>query len=197
MAIVHQPSTDIFNLFDRIYLLAGGREVYQGETENVYDYFKMIGREIPPYTNPADQLIKIMHAKEKPTKEDIRGQNELFESYNKHLRPAIESQIPDLVKSAVALKQDKLSEFRATSFSLQFDQLLNRAFKNVIRNSTFTTVRIVQTVVIAVLLCLLYWRKTDLDYDDIRDKNSALFFICTCQFMLSIQSVLLTCNSLS
>ena len=29
IAIVHQPSTDIFTHFDRIYLLANGREVYQ------------------------------------------------------------------------------------------------------------------------------------------------------------------------
>lgn len=29
ISILHQPSTDIFTHFDRIYLLAGGREVYQ------------------------------------------------------------------------------------------------------------------------------------------------------------------------
>jgi len=29
IAIVHQPSTDIFNEFNRIYLLAAGHEVYQ------------------------------------------------------------------------------------------------------------------------------------------------------------------------
>ena len=29
ITIVHQPSTDIFNLFDRIYLLSAGKEVYQ------------------------------------------------------------------------------------------------------------------------------------------------------------------------
>ena len=29
IAIVHQPSTNIFEAFDRIYLLAAGREVYQ------------------------------------------------------------------------------------------------------------------------------------------------------------------------
>lgn len=33
MAIVHQPSTDIFNLFDRAYILANGREVYQVRSE--------------------------------------------------------------------------------------------------------------------------------------------------------------------
>ena len=79
ISIVHQPSTDIFNLFDRIYLLASGREVYQviflitlkGETDGIYDYFSMINKEIPPYTNPADQLIKIMHSKEKPDPEPV------------------------------------------------------------------------------------------------------------------------------
>ena len=29
MAIVHQPSGDIFSLFDRVYILAAGHEVYQ------------------------------------------------------------------------------------------------------------------------------------------------------------------------
>ncbi len=29
MAIVQQPSADIFNLFDKIYILSSGREVYQ------------------------------------------------------------------------------------------------------------------------------------------------------------------------
>lgn len=33
MTIVQQPSTDIYNLFDRIYLLAGGREVFQVQYE--------------------------------------------------------------------------------------------------------------------------------------------------------------------
>jgi len=29
IAIVHQPSSDIFSIFDRTYILAAGREVYQ------------------------------------------------------------------------------------------------------------------------------------------------------------------------
>ncbi len=32
MAIVQQPSADIFNLFDKIYILSSGREAYQVPT---------------------------------------------------------------------------------------------------------------------------------------------------------------------
>lgn len=154
----------------------------------------MIGREIPPYMNPADQLIKIMHAKEKPSEEDIKNQSELFDNYNKYLRNGIAEEIPELVKSAPTLSPESFAQFRSTTFGLQFQQLLIRATKNLIRNSTFTTVRIVQTLVLSVLLLLLYWRRTNDDYFDVRDRNSALFFISNCQFMLAFQCVLLTCK---
>lgn len=192
MAIVHQPSTDIFNLFDKIYLLAGGHEVYQGPTTKIYEYFASINHPIPPYTNPADQLIKVMHAKEKPDQEDLNRQKALFDNYNSLLRKEIEESMPELAKQASPLDSERLKQFRISSMSLQLHQLLGRAFRNLIRNSTFTTVRIVQTVVLSILLMLLYWRKTDFDYLGVRDKNSALFFVCNCQFMFSIQSVLLT-----
>lgn len=195
ISIVQQPNSDIFALFDRVYLVASGREVYQGPTEKIYDYFKMIGNEIPPYMNPADQLIKIMHTKEKPSEDDIKRQNQLFENYNKHLRTDIAEGIPKLTSKAPALSQEALSQFRSTTFGLQFQHLLIRASKNLIRNSTFTTVRIVQTLVLSILLLLLYWRRTNNDFSDVRDRNSALFFISNCQFMLSFQCVLLTCKS--
>ena len=194
MAIVHQPSTDIFSLFDRIYLLAAGREVYQGETEKIYDYFKMVGREIPPYTNPADQLIKLMHAKEKPDLEDIKMQNELFDCYDKHLRGGIQQDVTQLKEQTPPLDTKRLNLFRASDFLLQFNQLTIRAFKNMIRNVTFIKVRFIQIIILGILLDLLFWNKRSYDEGDVRDKNGAFFFICTLQFMLSIQSVVLTCT---
>lgn len=192
MAIVHQPSTDIFSLFDRIYLLASGHEVYQGETEKLYTYFSEIGKPIPEYTNPADQLIKLMHAKEKKEDDDIKMQNELFENYDTKLRPAIMADMKSLKEKAPPMDKHALGQFRASGFWLQFEQLMYRAFKNVIRNTTFTKVRVGQIVILGILLDILFWNKETYDEGDVRDKNGAYFFICTSQFMLAIQSVLLT-----
>ena len=134
-----------------------------------------------------------MHAKEKPDPEDIKTQNELFESYNINLRKAIEDEIPSLEAKAVPLDQQRLSKFRASTFMTQFKQLIYRAFKNLSRNTTFTRVRVGQIVVLGILMDILFWDKRGYDKGNVNDKNGAYFFICNSQLMLSIQSVLLTC----
>lgn len=154
----------------------------------------MIGHDIPPYTNPADQLIKVMHAKEKPEPEDLRMQEELFDNYNRHIRSSIEDEIAEAEKESIPLNKKRLNQFRASSFCMQFQQLMSRAFKNLLRNITFTRVRIGQVIVVGILMDILFWNKSGYGQDHVRAKGGAFFFMCTSQLMLSIQSVLLTCS---
>lgn len=193
MAIVHQPSTDIFNLFDRAYILANGREVYQGETGQICDYFKMIGKEIPPYTNPADKIIVMMHSKENPDPEDIQRQNELFDSYDKHIRLALEDEIPKLAAAAPEVDEKALKEFQAGGFCLEFRNLFIRAFKNLSRNRLATWVNFIQVLVIAGISDILFWQKGGYDYVNVREKTGAMIGACTYHFLHSINTVLLTC----
>lgn len=59
---IHQPNSDIFDLFDRIMLMVEGRFIYQGLQKEVMPYFSAIGFYCPQFTNPADYLMSIMHA---------------------------------------------------------------------------------------------------------------------------------------
>jgi len=154
----------------------------------------MIGYEIPPYTNPADQLIKVMHAKEKPDSEDIKIQEELFNNYDQHIRASIKNEVAEAGKESLPLNKERLSQFRASGFCTQSQQLTLRAVKNLLRNITFTRVRIGQVVVVGILMIILFWNRSGYDRDNVNSKNGALFFICTSQLMLSIQSVILTCT---
>lgn len=156
----------------------------------MYDYF---GDKIPPYTNPVDELIKLMHAKEKPDKSDLAKQQVLFDDYDTKLRGGILKTIQELKESSPPLDDHKLDKFRASSFSTQYGQLMIRAFRNLIRNTTFTRVRIGQIIILGALIDILFCNKNSYGEGDVRDKNGAFFFICTAQFMLAIQSVLLTC----
>ncbi|KAK1824150.1 hypothetical protein LTR12_001451 [Friedmanniomyces endolithicus] len=60
IAIIHQPREQIFYGFDQLLLLAQGRSVYSGATEDVQQYFEGLGFAFPQRSNPADTLIDII-----------------------------------------------------------------------------------------------------------------------------------------
>ena len=51
---VHTPSAKIFDMFDRVYIVAAGQCVYQGNGSNIVDYMQNIGLSCPLTYNPAD-----------------------------------------------------------------------------------------------------------------------------------------------
>ncbi|KAM8718010.1 hypothetical protein ACLKA7_004679 [Drosophila subpalustris] len=58
---IHQPSTNIFNLFNLIYVLSSGQCTYQGTPQNTVMFLKQIGLECPAYHNPADFLLECVN----------------------------------------------------------------------------------------------------------------------------------------
>ncbi|KJE97893.1 hypothetical protein CAOG_07972 [Capsaspora owczarzaki ATCC 30864] len=57
VATIHQPSSEIYHMFDELLLLADGRVMYMGELEYAVEYFGARGFSCPRYTNPADYFF--------------------------------------------------------------------------------------------------------------------------------------------
>eukprot|EP00057_Strongylocentrotus_purpuratus_P023303 XP_011677777.1 PREDICTED: protein white-like [Strongylocentrotus purpuratus] len=57
---IHQPSSQVFNMFDQLFLLADGRCVYFGERTKAVPYFSMLGYTCPDTFSPADYLIDLL-----------------------------------------------------------------------------------------------------------------------------------------
>lgn len=59
MATIHQPSSEVFHMFDRVILLAEGRVIYNGKPHDVQEYFaaEPFGVKMGQYCNPADKLL--------------------------------------------------------------------------------------------------------------------------------------------
>lgn len=57
---IHQPNSDIFEMFDRLMLLAKGKVIYFNEAQHAVDYFAKINYRCPELSNPADYFMAIM-----------------------------------------------------------------------------------------------------------------------------------------
>ena len=51
---VHQPRSDIFQLFDLVVLLSSGSAAYCGAARDMVPYFTALGHPCPRYCNPSD-----------------------------------------------------------------------------------------------------------------------------------------------
>ncbi|KAJ2824421.1 hypothetical protein FBU31_004000, partial [Coemansia sp. 'formosensis'] len=57
VTVLHQPSSDIFEIIDDILVLFEGRIVYLGERANFVGYLERLGYPCGIYTNPADHVF--------------------------------------------------------------------------------------------------------------------------------------------
>ncbi|XP_038693234.1 ABC transporter G family member 15-like isoform X2 [Tripterygium wilfordii] len=55
---IHQPSIDVFQLFDDLFLLASGETVYLGEAEAALEFFAEAGFPCPVKRDPADHFLR-------------------------------------------------------------------------------------------------------------------------------------------
>ncbi|KAF2362505.1 ABC transporter-like, partial [Trinorchestia longiramus] len=54
---IHQPSSDVFAMFDRVLLLAEGRLAYCGTSQGALTFLDSLGHKCPATFNPADFFI--------------------------------------------------------------------------------------------------------------------------------------------
>jgi ABC-type multidrug transport system ATPase subunit len=86
---IHQPNSEIYNLFDNLILMVEGRFIYQGPAQDAPDYFaRNFGLECPEFANPADYFMTIMHH-EDPV--NVKRYPHYFEAYDSQCAPAIEA----------------------------------------------------------------------------------------------------------
>jgi hypothetical protein len=59
---IHQPSTKVYNGFDQILLLSGGREAYCGLASEAPAYFEHLGWPMECNTNPAEFFLDLVNS---------------------------------------------------------------------------------------------------------------------------------------
>jgi len=61
IATIHQPSSEVWSLFDKLLLMSEGRTLYFGSSPRALAYFEQIGHPCPKLSNPADFVIGLVN----------------------------------------------------------------------------------------------------------------------------------------
>ncbi|XP_011095584.2 ABC transporter G family member 26 isoform X1 [Sesamum indicum] len=188
---IHQPSSRMFHMFDKVLLISEGYPIYYGKASDSMEYFSSL-RFVPELAmNPAEFLLDLATGQVN----DISVPEELFESqetaefekvvirylqrkYKVELEPKEKEEnhqalkVPERLQLAVQVKKDW-----TLSWSEQFTILFKRTFKERWRDY-FDQLRLIQAFGVAVLLGLLWWKSSTATEAQLRDQIGLLFYIC-------------------
>ncbi|XP_043471348.1 ATP-binding cassette sub-family G member 1-like [Leptopilina heterotoma] len=147
---IHQPSTTIYEMFDHVYMVAGGRCIYQGDPMMIVSYFSSFGLTCPKYHNPADYAMEVMCNEYGDFNRKLSvGQNS--EMKMQTWRKKQEEKIEGLKKGNVVRTMNPPSEFNKTRV------LLFRCFLRFYKDWQSTMIRFFMYFLLGVLFGMTYY----------------------------------------
>ncbi|XP_050219522.1 ABC transporter G family member 9-like [Mercurialis annua] len=172
---IHQPSSKLFYMFDKVLLLSEGNPLYFGKGSEVIDYFAGIG--FPPplvATNPADFLLDLANGVSSDDhKDEDMIKQALVSAYKSNIKNGLKSEVERSDNHSQDSSNDKQknSERWATSWWQQFSVLTRRGLKER-KNESFSALRIFRVLGVAILSGLLWWKS---DTSHLQDQMGLLF----------------------
>ncbi|CAN1306275.1 ABC transporter G family member 14 [Linum perenne] len=179
---IHQPSSRLYHMFDKVVLLSEGSPIYYGPASAALDYFSSIGFSTSITINPADLLLDLANAQngseqgENTEKEQKLVRETLISGYEKNISTTLKAELCNLDISNFSYTKDTPaninSEEWSTSWWHQFKVLLQRGLRER-RFESFNRLRIFQVISVAILGGLLWWQTPT---SHIEDRIALLFF---------------------
>ncbi|XP_057963780.1 ABC transporter G family member 14 [Malania oleifera] len=191
---IHQPSSRLYHMFDKIVLLSEGSPVYCGPAATAMEYFSSIGFSTSITINPADLLLDLANGISPDSKNGVTNQNEsteeeqksvkkaLMSAYEKNISTRLKAELcsSDVIssynncstKDAYARIEGQWGEQWCTGWWHQFKVLIQRGMRER-RFEAFNKLRIFQVISVAVLGGLLWWHTPT---SHIEDRIALIFF---------------------
>ena len=184
--VIHQPSSDIFKMFDKLLILdTGGYPVYYGNPVESVVYFKKHANQVNAdksecitcgNVNP-EQVFNIIESKVL----DENGNQTL----NRKISPAewnefYKTQIHSHSNNEIKSKQEISTSFRKPNFLNQIKVFVVRDVLSKISNSQYLAITLLEAPLLALILAtLVKYFKSDATYVFYKNKNlPAFMFMC-------------------
>ncbi|XP_068753608.1 protein white-like [Montipora capricornis] len=187
---IHQPSSEVYAMFDRILLLAEARTAFLGSTADALQYFNNLGYPCPDNFNPADHFIHTLAIVPGDEENSHRRVQDICNAYSETEARENETGTagaPDSFHDHVTLPR---SQYKV-SWCKQFRSVLWRSWLTNNRDSLIYRVRIYQMVFIGLVTGVFFFQ-VEYDQSGIQNIYGALFFMLESLSFPLIASVVFT-----
>ncbi|XP_068641012.1 ABC transporter G family member 26-like [Aristolochia californica] len=188
---IHQPSSRMFHMFDKLLLISEGCPLYYGKARESLEYFSQLRFAPELAMNPAEFLLDLAAGQvtniSVPEELTVPKAAEDYErdviqylqgKYKDHIEPH-EKEVNHRSSKAPAHLQiaAQVKKCWTMSWLDQFMILAKRTFKERCRDY-LDILRIMQTLGVAVLLGLLWWKSKVGTEAQLRDQVGLMYYIC-------------------
>ncbi|XP_047068481.1 ABC transporter G family member 1-like [Lolium rigidum] len=183
VAAVHQPSTEVFELFHGLCLMANGKTVYFGPAAKAIEFFDSNGFPCPMRRNPSDHFLRMI--------------NTDFEEYEEGSTinvPHAANVIQTLMASSSSLsilssevEGVSIIQKRQATFLTKSVTLTKRSMINMYRDLGYYWLRFVINIGLFLTIGTIFFNVGD-SYESIQARASMLMFTSTFVTMMAIGS---------
>jgi ABC-type multidrug transport system ATPase subunit len=184
LCTIHQPSSEVFQLFDSCILLKSGRIVFQGPTSTINAHFKSIGLPVPMNYNPADHVMSVV---QKHTIAELEERNALMGRPDMPVRKQSSFELGE--------GQPQMEPQAHAGFFQQLRILVWREFMNVRRDPGVMIGRFGITGTLNLIMGLIFFgagNKNDMLPENLQSHFGALTFVTISAMFGNAQATLLT-----
>ncbi|XP_058184900.1 ABC transporter G family member 1-like [Rhododendron vialii] len=185
VASIHQPSSEVFELFHNLCLLCSGRTVYFGSTLAANEFFGLNGFPCPPLRNPSDHYLRTINKDFGVDIEQglggrkmsaVEAINTLVKSYNSsEAYRQVQQRVFEICQQGGGRLEKKGSQ---AGFITQCYVLTRRSFVNMFRDLGYYWLRL--AIYMALCLCVgTIFHDIGSSYGSIQARGSMLMFVAS------------------
>ncbi|XP_048560461.1 ABC transporter G family member 1-like [Triticum urartu] len=188
VAAIHQPSTEVFELFHGLCLLANGRAVYFGPASKAIEFFDANGFPCPLRRNPSDHFLRMINT-------DFEEAQEESAINLAHAAKVIQTLVASFGSLAIlgtemeaskTIKQsDHVLQRRQATFWTKSIVLTKRSMVNMHRDIGYYWLRFVINIALFLTIGTIFFNVGD-NYASIQARASMLMFTSTFMTMMAI-----------
>eukprot|EP00965_Chrysotila_dentata_P153054 5058133-Pleurochrysis_carterae.AAC.1 len=170
LCTIHQPSTAVFNGFDKVLFLTGGKPAYLGPASELTTFLERIGKPVAPNANPADFMLDLIN-------KDF-GEPEVADS--------VVAAWATEKKEVIVPAPTPLTAKKPVPLGLQIRVLFRKHSRLLVLDPISYLVRMVMFVGGTCFFAIIYIKTRQLDQPQIVSRVWLTMWICGCPASLAV-----------